>query len=179
MTDKVKVGDLEFVKYIDASEIDAATARVAAKINEEYKNDIPLILITLNGAIMFASDLLKQLTITCEVSCVKLSSYAGTQTTNKVKNVFGLTEDLKGRRVLIVEDIVDTGNTYEYLWNVLHEKGVKDVKMATMTFKPDAYKKEYPIDFVGIPIENRFVVGRGLDYDGLGRNLVHIYQVVK
>ena len=179
MDEKIKVGDLEFVKYIDASEIDAAVDRVAAKVNEEYKNDIPLILVTLNGAIMFAADLLKKLTVTCQVTCVKLASYAGTQTTNEVKNVIGLTEDLKDRRVLIIEDIVDTGTTYEYLWNLLHEKGVKDVKMATMTFKEDAYKKPYPVDFAGIVIQNKFVVGRGLDYNGLGRNLVHIYQVVR
>lgn len=179
MNEKIKVGDLEFVKYIDASTIDAAVDRVAARVNEEYKNDIPLVLVTLNGAIIFAADLLKKLTITCQVSCVKLASYAGTQTTQDVKDLIGLTEDLEGRRVLIIEDIVDTGTTYEHLWEMLNAKGVKDIKIATMTFKEDAYKKPYPVDFVGVNIQNKFVVGRGLDYNGLGRNLVDIYQVLK
>lgn len=177
--DKVKVRDLEFVKYISGEEVDAAVERVAAMVNEEYKNDVPLILVTLNGAIIFASDLIKKLTMPCYISCIKVSSYSGTQSTNVVKNVIGLNEDLTGRRVLIVEDIVDTGRTYEYLWNELSQKGVKDIKMATMTMKDDAYKKDLPVDFVGIHIPDKFVIGRGLDYDGLGRNLPHIYQVVK
>lgn len=177
--DKIKIRDLEFVKYISSEEIDAAVESVAAQVNEEYKNDVPLILVTLNGAIIFAADLIKKLTIPCYVSCIKISSYSGTQSTNVINNLIGLNEDLSGRRVLIVEDIVDTGRTYEYLWNELTQRGVKDIKMATMTIKDEAYKKDMPVDFVGIHIPDKFVIGRGLDYDGLGRNLPDIYQIIK
>lgn len=173
----VQLKDKKFKKFITAQEIEAAVSKVADQINEEYKNDIPVILVTLNGAIIFASDLLKELSINCTITCVKVASYSGTACGDDIQNLIGLNEDLKDKRVIIVEDIVDTGNTYQHLVDMLQCQNVKDIKIATMTFKPDAYKKELPIHYVGLTIPPLFVVGRGLDYDGLGRNLVDIYQL--
>ncbi len=174
---KITIDDKQFVKYISADQIDAAVERVAKEINEEYKNDIPIVILVLNGSIIFGADLLKKLTVSCRVSCIRVSSYDGTKSQAHVKNVIGLVENLKDQRVLIIEDIVDTGNTYEHIVNMLKVENVKDVKIATMTYKPNAYKKIYPIDFVGLEIPDKFIVGRGLDYNGLGRNLPDIYQV--
>lgn len=178
MSEKVTLLDKTFVKYIPSSEIDAAIAKVAAEINENYKNDDPILLITLNGAIVFAVDLMKYLDISCRISCVKVSSYCGTESTGKINSLIGLNEDVRGQRIIILEDIVDTGRTYVHLHKILTEAGAKDVRMATMTMKPDAYKADLPVHYVGINIPNKFVVGRGLDYDGYGRNLNDIYQVV-
>lgn len=175
--EKVTLKDKTFEKYISAEEIDTAIERVAQQINKDYEGDTPIFIVTLNGAIIFAADLFKKLTITCSMTCVKLASYEGTQSTNSIKDLIGLKEDLKDKRVIIVEDIVDTGNTYEHLLEILKDKGTKDIRIATMTYKPDAYKKEHPIHYIGLSIPPKFVVGRGLDYDGLGRNLNDIYQV--
>ncbi len=178
MSEKVTFLDKTFVKYIPSSEIDAAIAKMAAEINEDYKNDDPILLITLNGAIVFAVDLMKYLDISCRISCVKVSSYCGTESTGKINSLIGLNEDVRGKRILILEDIVDTGATYGHLYQMLMEAGAKDIRMATMTMKPDAYKGTLPVHYVGLRIPNKFVVGRGLDYDGYGRNLNDIYQVV-
>ena len=175
--DKITLLDKTFVKYISEKEIEEATDRVAKQINEDYKNDQPILLVTLNGAIVFAVELMKKLTMPCRITCVKLSSYSGTSSTNKVKELVGLNEDLTGQRVLIIEDIVDTGVTYEHMHKMLMDTHAKDVRMVTMAFKPDAYKKELPVHYVALPIPNKFVVGHGLDYDGWGRNLVDIYQL--
>ena len=173
------LNDKKFVKYISEAEIDKAISRVADQINEEYKNDTPILIIVLNGAIVFGVDLLKKLKIQCRVTCIRVSSYDGTQSTAHVKNLIGLAENLENQRVLIIEDIIDSGTTYEYLLNMLKDQHVKDLKIATMTYKPDSYKKPYPIHFYGIKIPNKFIVGRGLDYNGLGRNYPDIYQVVE
>lgn len=178
MSEKVTLLDKIFVKYIPSDEIDAAIAKVAAEINEEYRNDDPILLITLNGAVFFAVDLIKQLDIKCRISCVKVSSYSGTESTGQINSLIGLSEDVRGQRVLILEDIVDTGRTYVHLHKILSEAGAKDIRMATMTMKRDAYKEHLPVHYVGLDIPNKFIVGRGLDYDGYGRNLNDIYQVV-
>ena len=178
MSEKVTFLDKTFVKYILSDKIDAEISRLAAEINEEYRNDDPILLITLNGAVFFAVDLIKQLDIKCRITCVKLSSYSGTESTGKINSLIGLNEDVRGQRIIILEDIVDTGRTYVHLHKILTEAGAKDVRMATMTMKPDAYKADLPVHYVGIKIPNKFVVGRGLDYDGYGRNLNDIYQVV-
>ena len=124
---------------------------------------------------MFAADLLKEVTIPCELSFIKVASYHGTSSTGTVTELIGLTEDLRGRTVVIVEDIVDTGITLERLINVLSRKNVKQTKIATVLLKPDSFKKNIKVDYIGIEIPNDFVVGYGLDYDGLGRNLKEIY----
>ena len=178
MSEKITLLDKTFVKYIDGNEVDEAITRVAKEIMLEYRYDDPILLITLNGAVFFAVDLIKQLDFPCRITCVKLSSYSGTESTGSIKSLLGLNEDVHGKRVIILEDIVDTGRTYLYLYKMLMEAGAKDVRMATMTMKPDAYKGDLPVHYVGLSIPNKFVVGRGLDYDGYGRNLNDIYQVV-
>jgi len=177
MPDTITVLDKTFVKYIPEAEIDAAIQKVADQINNDYQDDDPILLVTLNGAIVFAVDLLKKLNIKCKLTCVKVSSYSGTSSTNVVKNLIGLNEDLTGKRVIIIEDIIDTGRTYQHLVDMLSDKGCKDLRIATMTYKPEAYKSDLPIHYVGFSIPNKFVVGRGLDYDGYGRNLPDIYQL--
>ena len=117
------------------------------------------------------------MTIRCKITCVKLSSYSGTQSTNNVKSLIGLNEDLRGKRVLVLEDIIDTGRTYGHIMEMLKDSGLQDLRIATMTYKPDAYKSDLPIHYVGFSIPDKFVVGRGLDYDGYGRNLPDIYQL--
>ncbi len=178
MSENVTLLDKTFVKYISSADIDAAVARVAAEIMLEYRYDDPILLVTLNGAIVFAVDLMKQLDFPCRISCVKISSYSGTESTGTINSLIGLNEDIRGKRILILEDIVDTGRTYVHLHQMLTEAGAKDVRIATMTMKPDAYKADLPVHYVGFNIPNKFVVGRGLDYDGYGRNLPDIYQVV-
>lgn len=175
----ITIEDKKFVKYITEDQIDEAVIRVAEKINEEYKNDIPIVVIILNGSIIFSAELLKKLTIQCRLSCMRVSSYEGMHSTAKVKNLIGLVENIENQRIIIIEDIVDTGNTYEFIHQELMNAKVKDVKIATMTFKPDSYKKSLPIDFIGLEIPDKFIVGHGLDYNGLGRNLPDIYQVVE
>lgn len=177
MSEKVTLLDKTFVKYILSDRIDAEIARLAAEITEEYRNDDPIFLITLNGAVFFAVDLIKKLDFPCRISCVKISSYSGTESTGTINSLIGLNEDVKGKRIVILEDIVDTGRTYQYLYGMLMDAGAKDVRMATMTMKPNAYKADLPVHYVGFNIPNKFVVGRGLDYDGYGRNLPDIYQV--
>ena len=177
MCERVTLLDKTFVKFIPSEEVDAAIERLADQINNDYRDDDPILLVTLNGAIVFAVDLLKKLTIRCKITCVKLSSYSGTQSTNNVKSLIGLNEDLRGKRVLVLEDIIDTGRTYGHIVEMLKDSGLKDLRIATMTYKPDAYKSDLPIHYIGFPIPNKFVVGRGLDYDGYGRNLPDIYQL--
>lgn len=175
--DVITLGDKQFVKYISKEEIDKDIERVGQQINEDYVNDTPVFIVTLNGAIVFAADLLKHIKGTVEISCVKLSSYEGIESTKNMKSLIGLNEDLAGRRVVIIEDIVDTGMTYEHIVKLLEEKDVKDIRIATMTFKPDAYTRNLPVHYIGMSIPNRFIVGRGLDYNGLGRNYPDIYQL--
>lgn len=177
MNDCITILDKTFVKYISSDEIDKEIARLAAEISAEYRDDDPILLITLNGAVFFAVDLLKNLNIKCKITCVKISSYSGTESTGKINSLIGLNEDVEGKRVLILEDIVDTGRTYAHIHKVLMDAGAKDVRMATMTMKPEAYKGDIPVHYVGMEIPNKFVVGRGLDYDGYGRNLKDIYQL--
>lgn len=124
---------------------------------------------------MFFADLLKSIEVECRVSFVKLASYEGTTSTGLVNELIGLSEEVKGEDVILIEDIIDTGNTIEKLHNILLKKQPKSIKTATLLYKPEAYKKNYPIDYVGIAIPNEFVLGYGLDYDGFGRNLSSIY----
>jgi len=177
MNEIIQLHDKKFIKYISSQEIDNAICAVAEQLNKDYSTDPPFILVTLNGAIVFAADLLKQLQFSSVLSCIKLSSYQGTHSTNTMKTLIGLNEDVSGKRVLIIEDIVDTGKTYQTLVDLLNEKGAREIRIATLTMKPDVYKLELPVHYVGIHIPDKFVVGRGLDYDGLGRNFNDIYQL--
>jgi len=171
----ITIKDKQFKPFISQKQIADAVSIVAGKINTELKNDQPVFLVVLNGSFMFAGDLLKEVTIPCEISFIKVASYHGTSSSGSVSELIGLTEDLSGRTVVIVEDIVDTGVTLEKLITVLNRKKVKQIKVASVLLKPGSYKKEFKIDYAGIEIGNDFVVGYGLDYDGFGRNLREIY----
>ncbi len=175
MSNLITIKDKQFKPYISQQQITTAVKSIANSINTELENDFPIFLVVLNGSFMFAADLLKEVTIPCEISFIKVASYHGTSSTGNVTELIGLTEDITGRTVVIVEDIVDTGITLERLMNVLTRKKVKQIKIATVLLKPQSYKKEFKVDYVGIEIPNDFVVGYGLDYDGLGRNLKEIY----
>lgn len=173
----IKLSDLEFEPYIAASLIEKAISDMAFQINVDYQGKKPLFIAVLNGSFMVASDLMKQINIDCEISFVKMASYEGTSTTGTVNELIGLNVDIKDREVIIIEDIVDTGNTFENLHTIITEKGVKSLKIATLLFKKSVYTKKHPINYIGIEIPNTFVVGFGLDYNGLGRNLKEIYKL--
>lgn len=171
----IKIKDLSFKPFIAEDELQGLIRNVAQQINNDYKGKTPLFIGVLNGSFMFMGDLMKSIDLECLVSFVKLASYEGTETTGKVNQLIGLNESLEGQDVIIVEDIVDTGNTLEKLHQIIQEKNPNSVKIATLLFKPEPYKKEFKIDYVAQEIPNAFVVGYGLDYDGFGRNLPSVY----
>ncbi|MCY1235951.1 Hypoxanthine phosphoribosyltransferase [compost metagenome] len=173
----IQLHDKHFVPFISAKEIDAAIAKMAQEVAEDLDEEIPLFVGVLNGAFMVVSDFMKHYPKACEVSFVKLASYEGISTTNEVKKLIGLNQDLSGRTVVVIEDIVDTGNTLVELKAMFEAQNVKQLKIATLFLKPEAYKKDIKIDYIGIEIPNRFIVGFGLDYDGLGRNIPEVYQL--
>ena len=175
----IKVLDKEFKLYIKQEEIETVIKDIANQINAEYKDKNPLLLVMLNGAFMFASQLFKELTIDCETSFVKYASYDGTQSTCEVKELIGLNSSLEGRDVIIIEDIIDSGFTMRCLLQKLEAMKVSSVKIATMLFKPNAFKFDYKIDYIGMNIGNEFIVGYGLDYNQHGRNYGSIYKVVE
>ena len=177
MKKEVTLGDKVFVPYLSGEKISNAVRLVAEKINADYQGKNPLFLVVLNGAFLFAADLLRSIDLDCEVSFVKFSSYQGTHSTGKVKELIGLNESLGGRDVIIVEDIVDTGTTIVQMLADLADRQTASVRVATLLFKPEAYKKDIVIDYIGLEIPNAFIVGYGLDYDGLGRNLKEIYVI--
>ena len=177
--DTIKVLDKEFKLYIPQEDIESVIKDMANQINEEYKDKSPLFLVMLNGAFMFASQLFKELNIDCETSFVKYSSYSGTQSTCEVKELIGLNSSLEGRDVVILEDIIDSGYTMKCLLQKLKSMNVSSVKIATMLFKPNAFKFDYKIDYIGMNIGNEFIVGYGLDYNQHGRNYGSIYKVIE
>ena len=172
---KVQIHDKTFKIKITSNEIKKAISNVAEQINKDLKDKKPLFLAVLNGSFMFAADLMKKVNIDCEISFVKVASYEGTSTTGNIKQLIGLNESIKDRTIVILEDIVDTGNTIENIWNQLKQLGASDVKIATLLFKPEAYTKTLPIEYAAIVVPNDFLVGYGLDYNGYGRNLDAIY----
>ena len=176
---KVQVRELTFEKFISKEEIDAAVQKVADEINRDFAGKNPLLLAILNGAFIFASDLMRKITIPCEISFVKFASYSGTSTTSVVKELIGVDEELLNRHVIIVEDIVDTGITMDKLLIDVKKKNPADVKVSCFCFKEEAFQKDFPIDYIGMTIPNDFIVGYGLDYTGYGRNLPDIYKIVK
>ncbi len=175
----IHLHDKTFEPFISSEEIDFAIANMAKQMDDDFFDEVPVFVGILNGSFMVMADLMKHYRGMCEVSFVKVASYEGTQTTNEVKQLIGINENLEGKTVVIVEDIVDTGNTIEELKAIFKEKKVKHLKIATLFFKPEAYKKDIKIDYVGIRIPNKFIVGYGLDYDGLGRNLPDVYQLAQ
>ncbi|PKP35585.1 MAG: hypoxanthine phosphoribosyltransferase [Bacteroidetes bacterium HGW-Bacteroidetes-17] len=177
--DIIQVKDKMFSPFIKSDQIEQAVQNIADQMNVELEDKNPLFIVVLNGAFMFASDLFKKITIECELSFVKLSSYVGTQTTSTVRELIGLDRVLKGRTVVVVEDIIDTGITMAHTVPLLHQLEAEDVKIATLLFKPAAFQKDFKIDYIGIKIPNDFIIGYGLDYDGQGRNLPEIYKIVE
>lgn len=175
----IKLHDLEFVPFISEETIAKAIGEISVEINKDYKDKTPVFLGILNGAFLVASELIKRFPGACEVSFVKLGSYEGTSTTGNVQTLMGLTQSLEGREVIVIEDIIDTGNTLVEIDRILKEKKVANYKVATLFYKPEAYKKDLSIDYIGMEIPNDFIVGYGLDYDGLGRNLTQVYKLKK
>lgn len=176
--DRVTVKDKEFEISIPAEEILKEVHKLAAEMNEDLKGQNPLFLCVLNGSFIFAADLLKKINIDCGISFIKLASYQGTSSTGDVRTLVGLDGDINGRSIVIIEDIVDTGNTIVALVNQLSKFNPKDIKVATLLYKPNAYDKDIKIDYVALEVPNDFLVGYGLDYDGYGRNLESIYTLV-
>lgn len=174
---KVTLNDKTFRISIPYEEISKAIDKVADKINADFKGceDVPVLLCVLNGSIMFMGELMKRLDFNCQIVSTKLTSYEGTSSTGKVKQAMGLTADLTGRRVIIVEDIVDTGNTIVELKRIMKDAGAVESRVCTMLLKPEAYRQDVPLDYVAMEIPNEFIVGFGLDYDEVGRNLKDIY----
>lgn len=175
----IRIKDKEFTLSIPENEILAAVKRVGEEINKDLAGTNPLFICVLNGAFMFAGDLMKTVNIPCEITFIKLSSYEGLYSTGEVKEIIGLNESVVGRTVVVVEDIVDTGITMERILNSLTAKGAKDIHVATFLQKPDALQRDVQVDYIAMKIPNDFIVGYGLDYDGFGRNLKEIYTVVE
>lgn len=168
----------EFRPFLHAEEINKRVKQIAHELNDDYENKNPLFLGILNGAFMFASDLFKHLTIECSITFVKLVSYEGTTSTGKVLTAIGLEENINGRDIVIIEDIVDTGNTMNAFLRSLEGKKPNSIKICTLLQKPEALLHDIKVDYVGFDIPDKFVIGYGLDYDGLGRNIPAIYKII-
>jgi hypoxanthine phosphoribosyltransferase len=174
----IKIKDLEFKKFISSSKIEEKIAELAAQISQDYKDKTPVFLPILNGSFMFASDLLKEVGVPCRVSFVKTSSYAGTSSTGQLKTLIGHDESLFQQHIIVLEDIVDTGLTLDKIIEELRERGAKSVEAVSLLRKKQAREKKIDVKYVGFELENEFVLGYGLDYDGLGRNLKDIYKAL-
>ncbi len=177
MKSNIQILDLSFTPFIDETAIAGRIADLAQEINAEYKEQQPVILTILNGSFVFAADLFKQVKVDAEIAFIKLSSYQGTNSSGRVQTILGLDKDLKGRDVILVEDIIDTGKTLSAFIPQLKDLGIASLKVVTLLFKPSALVHPLQIDWVGFEIENKFVVGYGLDYEEKGRNLPCIYQL--
>lgn len=177
MKDEVTYGGLTFVPYITRKEIDSRINEISAQITADAADKLPLFLCVLNGAFTFASEVFMKFKGEAEIAFVRLQSYEGTSTTGKVKEVLGLNTDITGRHVIILEDIVDTGHTIHRLINDLKVKNPASIKVATLLFKPEALQLPVKPDYVGFEIPKKFIIGFGLDMDGLARNLNDIYVI--
>ncbi len=177
----MKIADLQFEPMIPFAEIEKRTAEIGAILTEKYKDSLPVFVGVLNGSFMFMADLVKQVPVPCHIAFMKLSSYhGGLASSRTITEDFNLKVDIEGRDVILVEDIVDTGNTLRYLVDKLRSLNPASISVCALLYKPDAMEHEIPeLEHVGFEIENKFVVGYGLDYQELGRNLKDIYQLVK
>ena len=179
--EKITLFDKTFRPYIPQAEIEGAIGRIAAGLDRENADakDIPILLCVLHGALLFTAELMKRIHFNCQIASVKATSYIGTKSSGNVGFDLGLTANVKGRRVYILEDIVDTGTTIIALRDLLSAQGAADIKVCAMVFKEEAYHQDMPVDYVGLRIENEFIVGYGLDYEEIGRNLPDIYILDK
>ncbi len=174
----ITLHDCSFDTYIYEEEIIARVHILAEQIDQDYRDKNPLFLAVLNGSFMFAADLLKRISIPCEIAFIRLSSYQDMESTGKVKEVFGLKENVHSRHVIVLEDIVDTGHTVKGLLDQLNTKGPASVEVATLLMKPECLQHDLKVKYIARSIPNDFVVGYGLDYNGLGRNLRDIYKII-
>lgn len=173
----IKILDKEFVPYISEDKLKSRVQEMGAEISKEYDGKKPLLISVLNGSFIFTADLIRTIETSMEVTFIRVASYEALKTTGKVREILGLNENVFGREILILEDIVDTGTTLEHLLEAFKELGPKSIKVATLLHKPDAQERADNPDFIGFEIPNKFVVGYGLDYEGLGRELKEIYQL--
>jgi len=173
----IKLHHNEFKPFISSQEIEKAIDKMVDKISKDIGDIVPVFVGILNGSFMFVSDFVKKYPKPCEVTFIKLASYEGVKSTEDIQRLIGLTQNLKGRTVIVLEDIIDTGNTLAEVHRIFKNENVKSLKIATLFYKPEAYKKDFKIHYIGIKIPNKFIVGYGLDYDGLGRNLPEVYQI--
>ncbi len=174
----IRLHDKKFRLSIPHDRIVEAIREVAQRINRDYApRECPLFLGVLNGSFMYMAELLQQVNFVCEVSFVKLASYEGTSSTGAMQELIGLTRDINGRHIIIIEDIVDTGGSIDYLIRSLSKRNPASISVSTLLFKPEAYTKEHKIDYYAMAIPNKFIVGYGLDYNQLGRNLKDIYEL--
>lgn len=175
----ITIHDKNFEPFILFEEIDQAVGNIADRMNKDLKDKNPLFLVILNGSFMFAADLFKKLAFPCEISFIKLASYEGTESSQNVRELIGFDEEIKGRAIVVVEDIIDSGVTLQEVLPRLKELGASDIKIASLLFKPNAFKGNYPVDYVGMQIPNDFIVGYGLDYNKHGRNYKDIYKIIE
>ena len=177
MENKIKLHDKTFRVLIPAEEIDKAVTRVAEQLNERYEGRTPIFLGVLSGSFLFLADLVRKVNFENQLAFVKISSYDGTESTGNVKQLLGVDFDIEGRDIIIVEDIVETGHSMNYLLDYLGKKNPASVSICTLFFKPEKFLYEYNIDYTALSIGNEFIVGYGLDYNQLGRNLKDIYVI--
>lgn len=173
------INDKTFVPFIPAEAIQTRIEELAGQINQEYADKKPLLVVVLNGAFLFAADLMKNLTIPCEITFIRVASYSATESTGQLKQILGLSESIANRDLIVVEDIVDTGLTICEVCDQLRAQSPASIAIATLLFKPAALTKPIDLHYVGFEIENRFVLGYGLDYDGLGRNTKDILVLLQ
>ncbi|ADR21922.1 hypoxanthine phosphoribosyltransferase [Marivirga tractuosa] len=174
----IKIIDKDFTPYISAEEISKRINELGAEISKVYEGEKPLLVSVLNGSFIFTADLIRTIDTPIEVTFIRVASYDALKSSGKVREILGLKENVFGRDILILEDIVDTGTTLEHLMEAFQDLGTKSIKVATLLHKPEAQEKASKPDFVGFEIPNKFVVGFGLDYEGFGRELKEIYQLV-
>jgi hypoxanthine phosphoribosyltransferase len=175
----INIKDKNFELFITKDELQINLDKLADKINLEMQDKNPIFICILTGAFIFSADLIRKITIPCQITFMRVSSYSGTESTKQIKKIIGLQENIYDRHVVILEDIVDSGLTLDFLITELIEKSPASIKIATMFFKPSAFQKNYVLDYIGMTIPDEFIIGYGLDYYEYGRNLPDIYKLKK
>jgi hypoxanthine phosphoribosyltransferase len=178
LSDTITIKDLEFTPYVTHTDILERIKEIGIKINQDYENKNPLFIAVLNGSFMFASDLMKQVDLKSELTFIKVNSYHGVESTGLIKEMIGIGQSITDRHVVIIEDIVDTGNTITHLLNEMSKMDPSSIEVVTLFSKPDSHETKLYIKYTGFDIPNKFIVGYGLDYDGYGRNYQDVYQLV-
>ena len=178
LADTITIKDLEFIPYVTHSDILERIREIGIKINQDYEGKNPLFIAVLNGSFMFASDLMKQVDLKSELTFIKVNSYDGTESSGHIREMIGIGQSITDRHIVIIEDIVDTGHTINYLIDELSKKDPSSLEVVTLFSKPDSHETDLYVKYVGFEIPNKFIVGYGLDYDGYGRNYQDVYQLV-